>query len=69
VPSVLFHVVESTYNPLTVTAEVASSSLVVPAILFANVYAAIILLRAMTTAVQCGFEVSGQKIAAHYAIE
>jgi hypothetical protein len=29
---VLFHVVESTYNPLTVTAEVASSSLVVPAI-------------------------------------
>jgi hypothetical protein len=26
---VLFHVVESTYNPLTVTAEVASSSLVV----------------------------------------
>jgi hypothetical protein len=30
---VLFHVVESTYNPLTVTAEVASSSLVVPAIL------------------------------------
>jgi hypothetical protein len=32
VPSVLFHVVESTYNPLTVTAEVASSSLVVPAI-------------------------------------
>jgi len=30
---VLFDVVESTYNPLTVTAEVASSSLVVPAIL------------------------------------
>jgi len=29
---VLFHVVESTCNPLTVTAEVASSSLVVPAI-------------------------------------
>jgi hypothetical protein len=33
-PSVLFYVVESTYVPLTVTAEVASSSLVVPAILF-----------------------------------
>jgi hypothetical protein len=33
VPSVLFYVVESTCNPLTVTAEVASSSLVVPAIL------------------------------------
>ena len=32
VPSVLFHVVESTCIPLTVTAEVASSSLVVPAI-------------------------------------
>jgi hypothetical protein len=29
---VLFHVVESTHYPLTVTAEVASSSLVVPAI-------------------------------------
>ncbi len=28
----LFHVVEGTCNPLTVTAEVASSSLVVPAI-------------------------------------
>jgi hypothetical protein len=35
VPSVLFHVVESTDVPLTVTAEVASSSLVVPAI-FSN---------------------------------
>jgi hypothetical protein len=31
-PSVLFHVVESTYNPLTVTAEAAGSSPVVPAI-------------------------------------
>jgi hypothetical protein len=28
VPSVIFHVVESTYNPLTVTAEVASSNVV-----------------------------------------
>jgi hypothetical protein len=36
VPSVLFHVVESTYNPLTVTAEAAGSSPVVPAILFEN---------------------------------
>jgi hypothetical protein len=35
VPSALFYVVESTCNPLTVTAEVASSSLVVPAI-FSN---------------------------------
>jgi hypothetical protein len=34
VPSALFYVVESTCNPLTVTAEVASSSLVVPAIFF-----------------------------------
>jgi hypothetical protein len=34
VPSVLFHVVESTCNPLTVTAEAAGSSPVVPAILF-----------------------------------
>jgi hypothetical protein len=35
---VLFYVVESTSNPRAVTAEVASSSLVVPATLFANVY-------------------------------
>jgi hypothetical protein len=32
VPSVLFYVVESTCNPLTVTAEAAGSSPVVPAI-------------------------------------
>ena len=34
VPSVLFYVVESTSNPRAVTADVASSSLVVPAIFF-----------------------------------
>jgi hypothetical protein len=38
VPSVLFYVLESTWNPLTVTAEVASSSLVVPAISFLRSY-------------------------------
>jgi hypothetical protein len=37
--------------------------------LIANVDAAIILLRAMTTAVQCGFEVERAETVAHYAIE
>jgi hypothetical protein len=52
---VLFHVVKSTCNPLTVTAEVASSSLVVPAILFASVYAAFLHFwrNAMVPAIDC----------------